>query len=314
MTDKLAVVEQRDVHDRTKYIGSSDIAAIIGISPWRTAVDVWLEKRGEVEESFDAEREKRLRRGNRLEPIVIEMFQEEKGVFVEDRNTRWNHPEYSFLSAQIDFEYRTEDGDGGVGNGETKTVDPRAAYAWGPDGSQEIPDYYLAQVMFGLAVTGRKQATVAALIGDDLRCYVFERDDELCDELIRKAVQFWDVNVTMGISPAIQTKDDASKLIRRFSGLTFEAGDSLLCDVIDLRRAKAEAKAAADKVSQLEIEIQRSILVAAEAFGQKDEPMTKVTVMDGGRELLSWSLQKRAGYEVKPTEFMVMRLKGGKNE
>lgn len=299
--------------DRTKYIGSSDIASIIGISPWRSALDVWLEKRGEAEESTDPARERRLKRGIRLEPIVIEMFQEEKGVFVVDRNTRYSHSEYPFLAAQIDFEYDPDGECSAPCNGETKTVDPRAAYDWGPDGSQEIPDYYAAQVMFGLAVTGRKEATVVALIGDDLRCYVFQRDDELCAELIRKAVEFWDVNVGMGIPPAIQTKDDASKLVKRFSGFTFEVNSELQVWVDHARRAKHDLAISKRLVESAELEIQRCIVAAAQVHGITDESPDKFTVLQDGKPLLTWNVQRRKGYVVKDAEFRVLRLKGEKN-
>jgi predicted phage-related endonuclease len=33
---------------RRKGIGGSDVSAILGINPWKTAMDVWLEKTGEI--------------------------------------------------------------------------------------------------------------------------------------------------------------------------------------------------------------------------------------------------------------------------
>ena len=305
-------LEKREAatEDRTKFIGGSDIAAILGISPWRTAVDVWLEKRGELEESFDAEREKRLKRGHRLEPIVIEMFQEERTVFIAERNLRFVHPRYPFLAAQIDFEYSEGDG---LCNGEAKTVDPRHAYDWGPDGSQEVPAHYAAQVMFGLAVTGRARATIAALIGDDLRCYTFERDAELCGELVRRAVEFWNNHVLAGIAPAIQTKEDASRLVRKFAGLSFEATEALAAETAYLRTLKAEMAALKEKCDAAEVEIQRQIVAAAEVHGAQGEAADKFTVLHEGSPILTWNLQKRKGYTVEPCEFRVLRLKGEKN-
>ena len=32
--------------ERSKYLGGSDLGAILGLSKYRTAVDVWLEKTG----------------------------------------------------------------------------------------------------------------------------------------------------------------------------------------------------------------------------------------------------------------------------
>jgi len=92
--------------------------------------------------------------------------------------------------------------------------------------------------MFGLAITGREQATIAALIGDDLRCYIFERDEELCAELIHKAFDFWNNHVIPKVPPPAQTKEDTSHMIKRFSGFTVEATDGLLDSVASLPASK----------------------------------------------------------------------------
>ena len=42
------LINQDFTHDRTKYLGGSDIGAILGLSKYRTPVDVWLEKTGRV--------------------------------------------------------------------------------------------------------------------------------------------------------------------------------------------------------------------------------------------------------------------------
>ena len=299
------------MEDRSQFIGSSDIAAILGISPWRTAYDVWLEKTGQqLDEPPDPERERRLKRGQRLEPIVIEMLQEERDVWVIERNIRFSHPEYSFLAAQIDYEYAIGGEVSYAGNGETKTVDPRSAHQWGPDGSDEVPEYYLAQVMFGLAITGREQATIAALIGDDLRCYIFERDEELCAELIHKAFDFWNNHVIPKVPPPAQTKEDTSHMIKRFSGFTVEATDGLLDSVASLRLANKQLKEWKERKEDLELEIQKVLLIAAETFGNSAEAPPKITVLANGKSLLTWVEQSRAGYTAQPTTFRVMRISG----
>ena len=67
--------------DRRKYIGSSDVAAILGISPWRTALDVYLDKtQPPVEEKLDPGRARAMTRGKRMEPYVIDLLAEETGL------------------------------------------------------------------------------------------------------------------------------------------------------------------------------------------------------------------------------------------
>src|SRR5687768_6275354 len=110
--------------DRTTFIGGSDIAAIHGLSKWKTAFQLYQEKIGEYVEESNPERDKRLNRGKRWEPIVVEMLLDEliaRGHEVEviGRNCRYTDPEYPFLQAEIDLELLI---DGEEVNGEMKTV------------------------------------------------------------------------------------------------------------------------------------------------------------------------------------------------
>lgn len=301
--------------DRSTFLGGSDISAVLGISPWATAVDVWEEKTA-IDAGYpgaiDPERARRLRRGQRLEPLIIEMAQEELDLFVIARNCRIHHGEYRYLSAQIDFIYTDDETDQEhYYNGECKSVDPRAAGEWGESGSQDVPTYCLAQVMWGLAITGRREAMILALIGDDLRWYKFERDEELCAALIEKGVEFWTKHVIARVPPPITTKDDASKLIRRFQGFCFEAPEELQTMAFELMAAKRTAKNVADEVKDREVSLLQRICNAAETLGDGTAP-DKIGVTANGRMLLTWNLQKRAGYSVGPAEFRVLRLKGDK--
>ena len=60
--------------DRSTYLGGSDVAAILGISPWRTPLDVYLDKIQPRKEETDPSRLKVLNRGKRMEPYVIDLL------------------------------------------------------------------------------------------------------------------------------------------------------------------------------------------------------------------------------------------------
>ena len=158
--------------DRTTYIGGSDVASILGVSPWKSAFALYLEKTGaSVEEETPADKAKIFRRGKRWEPIVVEMLVDElreRGHEVElvAQNQRYADPTFPFLAAEIDLELLI---DGEPTNGEAKTVIPFAAKFWGEEETDEIPIYYAAQVMHGLMIQPRRRAVVAALTGFDDR-------------------------------------------------------------------------------------------------------------------------------------------------
>src|SRR5207237_6149579 len=99
--------------DRRRVIGGSDVAAVMGLSPWETPVELWEEKAGHKPPSteIDLERERRFRRGHKLEPFIREMVMEklqDEGLRVEllAVNQRYQDTEHPFLACEIDFELR----------------------------------------------------------------------------------------------------------------------------------------------------------------------------------------------------------------
>ena len=129
-----------------------------------------------------------------------------------------------------------------VGHGEAKSVGYNRE-GWGPDGSQEVPAYYLAQVLFALACNGLSEATIAAAFSyDELRCYHFTAEPEIQAELVRQAVEFWEKNVLANVPPEAKTIEDSKLMLERFGGFTWEANDraSLLASVIRQYRGEKD--------------------------------------------------------------------------
>ena len=182
--------------ERVKFIGGSDIAAILGISPWKTAVDLWLDKITPPKDSTSTVK----RRGQRLEPYVLDMIREEHGIDVVARNQRYTDPEVPYFAAEIDAETADE-------NIEIKTVHPFKAREWGELETDQLPLHYVAQVQWGLAVRRRQVCRVFALIGDDLRPYVVERDDETIAALRERAADFWERFVLPKVRPPLDFAD-----------------------------------------------------------------------------------------------------------
>ncbi|MBA3756083.1 MAG: YqaJ viral recombinase family protein, partial [Nitrosomonas sp.] len=209
MSAQLQRIEEQQP-DRTKYIGGSDTAAIIGVSPWKSAFMLYQEKTGEYREEVTPAKQKIFNRGKRWEPIVIEMLMDEledrgHDVTIIGRNNRYKDPEYDFLAAEIDLELVV---DGKIINGKMKTVHPFAAKDWGEEGTDEIPIYYTSQVLHGQMVTQKDQTIVAALIGaDDLRVHFVNRDEEMIQIIRAKEIEFWH-RIQNRESPEPTTADD----------------------------------------------------------------------------------------------------------
>ncbi len=198
---------------RQKYIGGSDVAAILGVSPYKNAVDLWLDKITPPRE--DGRNWQAKARGTRMEPYIVDMIREEHGITATRRGERYIDKELPFLASEIDFEYI--DGAGVVQNGEIKTVHPFKKKEWGEELTDSLPLHYVAQVQHGLGVTGRQVCKVFALIGDELKPYVVERDDELIEAMRARCSTFWNDYVIPKVQPPLdfQQPDSALETLKR---------------------------------------------------------------------------------------------------
>src|SRR5687768_2620585 len=197
--------------DRTTFIGGSDVAAILGISPWKSPVDLWLDKTTPRPE--DGQNMAAKRRGSRLEPYIRDMITEEYGLKIVRVNQRYVDAEFPFLGCEIDAETETE-------NIEIKTVHPFKAKEWGEHETDQLPLHYIAQAQHGLGITGKTVCRFFALIGDDLKPYFVERDDETIEAMRSRCIAFWHNHVLTGIPPELDYdhKDVLETLARMYPG------------------------------------------------------------------------------------------------
>ena len=207
--DQMEVKEQR-----RKFIGGSDIAAVLGISPWKTTVDLWLDKTTPPMPEQDGKPARRVKtRGHRLEPYIIDMIEEEHELKITARNQRYIDPEVPFFACEIDAETQLVSMDGDTPslpiteNVEIKTVHPFKTKEWGEQDSDALPLHYLAQTQWQMGVTRRDRTHVFALIGDELKRYIVERDAVTIDAMRRRAEAFWMDYVVPGIRPPIDYTD-----------------------------------------------------------------------------------------------------------
>lgn len=167
--------------DRHLYLGSSDAAPAMNLSPWRSAVELWLEKR---RRAAPIEETAAMRWGKLLEPLLRQEYADLTGRRVRVPPERIPHPELSFIAAHPDG--ITED----RRLLELKTA--RTSEGWGEPGSDEIPEYYTIQVQHLLMVAQLPVADVAVLFGgSDFQLYEVPADRELQDGILEAEVAFW---------------------------------------------------------------------------------------------------------------------------
>ena len=232
------------LEERRTGIGGSDVAGILGVSKWSSPMDVYLSKIGQADELAESPA---MRWGTLLEAAIRDEFARVMGVEVQQCGMIRSelHP---FMIANVD---------GLVGDSEIlecKTA--RSADGWGEAGTNEIPVYYITQVMHYLAVTGRELAHVAVLIaGSDFRTYVVERDEAFIEDLIEAERAFWFDHVIPRIPPDPVNAEDAKKIWPQDCGMSLEVDEPVKVKVSLLKEAKLDLKAAEERVAFFEDEI-----------------------------------------------------------
>lgn len=237
--------------ERRSGIGGSDIAAILGLSPWKTAVDVWLDKTGQREDDTVGDAEA-VRWGVLLEWVVAQEYAGRTEHNVQRVKRILRHPSHEWAIGNIDraivapgSRVRVAD-DGGTLLGadgllEVKTASAYKAGEWGRDGDDDaVPLHYQAQCMWYLGITGQPWCDVAALIGGQrLVIRRIHRDDETIAAMLERADDFWHRHVLGGQAPEPATARDVETLFRSDNGEALEADDELLAAYNRARSAKA---------------------------------------------------------------------------
>ncbi len=196
---------------RRNGIGSSDASAAVGLNPYKSQLALWMEKTGrdDLFAPIDVNDESTpVYWGTLLEPIVAASYVKRTGNRVRKVNAVLQHPDHSWMLANLDREVV---GVPEVQILECKTAGVQGARLW-KDG---VPEYVVLQVQHQLAVTGKRAADVAVLIGgQELQIHRIKRDDLLIERLIQLEEVFWGY-VQSDVAPPVDGSDSADQALRR---------------------------------------------------------------------------------------------------
>ena len=195
---------------RRSGIGSSDAAAAVGLNPYKSQLELWMEKTGrggalpQVDPNDEASP---MYWGTLLEPIVAAHYTKRTGNRVRKVNAVLQHPQHPWMLANLDREVM---GSPEVAILECKTAGLNGARLW----KEGVPEYVHLQVMHQLAVTGKQAADVAVLIcGQELQVHRIERDEEMIAQLIDLERAFWRY-VELDQQPPADGSDSADMALR----------------------------------------------------------------------------------------------------
>lgn len=292
---------EKQLEARKQGIGGSDAAAVAGVSPWATPLDVWYEKTGQALAQHDEEALERMHFGDVLEPIIADEFVRRNGMVVRRANATLVHPAHPFMLCHLDRRI--------VGGGilECKATGSTV---------EEPVEAHQVQVLHQLAVTGATFGVIAYLCGGNKYVqFSIERDDEAIEALIRIESAFWR-HVQNRTPPAPITLSDVARLYPKDNGAAVVAPDGIAASCYRLAAFKAQAKDVDAQIEAEELAIKAAMGEATTLMGPD------------GRTLATWKTQQARRFDsatfkaerpeeyaayTKETTSRVLRLKTKEN-
>lgn len=203
--------EQREL--RKQGIGASEIAAVLGVDPYKTALDVYLEKTGQVA-AFEGNEFTLW--GNRLQAVIADEYAERMGVDVTPGQTVI-HPQHPWALCTPDYLVGVV---GATPGGprthglECKNRNHFNQKAWGESGTDEVPLEVAAQCLWSMAITGLRKWDVAVLLGGNrLGIYHLDYDAGLAAAMLEQGLAFWRDYVLTRTTPPLDGSESSSRYL-----------------------------------------------------------------------------------------------------
>lgn len=235
---------------RRQGVTGTDIGVLLGLSRWRTPLDVWLWRTpldvwlSKRDDHTPDEPSEPMRWGQRLEPVVRDHYAEQHpDAVVEEVPGMLGHQHEPILRGSLDGLAHDRDGTVVL---EVKTT--RQSWA-----SDYLPDGYLAQALWYLGITGLDVCHVALLAaGQSYSERVVATDPRWFDAAADYALGWWDRHVVAGVMPDPDPVRDAPSLPRLWTpdpAASVELDAGLVAGLRDARARAAAAKTEADELA-----------------------------------------------------------------
>jgi putative phage-type endonuclease len=283
----MAIYEQAESYavSRAGGIGGTDAAAILGLSPYKTPIEIYEAKINP--ESVPELDKECLLWGTLLEPIVRERYGLKYGV---DITAPADLPHVFPLSKPWkdstlvigDEPWKLGAFDGWI-NDEREGYEGKCASRrsgdWGPEDGDDVPAHYRIQVAWYTHVADARGWNIGTLFsGNTLERFHIPRDPELEKNMVEVARDFWNENVLKQIPPKIdETVAYGKYLARRFSLPTGKVLTAPSQEIIDAATELHDAQAAAKSAESREQFAKNQLMAALADADGAITPLGKVS-------------------------------------
>lgn len=199
-----AISHEEWVELRKRSIGGSDAGTIMGMNPYSSLVTLYADKMGLSKPRGDNEA---MRQGRDLEAYVAERYMEITGNKVQNDNFMYHHPDYPFITANIDR--RIVGQNAGL---ECKTMSAFNGYDL--EGNV-IPPSYFCQCQHYMEVMGFDFMDLCILVFQKPP-YIFhiERNEEFIEQMLQAEIDFWKNYIENGEMPAVDGSEPSLETLK----------------------------------------------------------------------------------------------------
>lgn len=259
---------------RKNGLGGTDVAAIMGLSPYKTPYELWLEKTGVIEPQTILT-EDRLRLRHAHEETIAREYAFRNNCKLRRVNKTLYHKKYSFMLCHLDR----------IVLGAHKILECKSSSAFmkqhfGDAGTDQIFPHYVIQVQHQMAITGFDLTDVAALIDiDDYREYPIQRDNDIIKVIEDACDKFWNFYVKEKVPPDLTCINDYKLAYPINNGTFVQATNDIVKSLDEMSRTKWEMRSQEIHYNE---ELERVFAFIGEADGIKD----------GDKILATWRADK----------------------
>jgi putative phage-type endonuclease len=278
---------------RRTGLGASEIAMVLGESPYGSALELYARKTGRQDDDLLADNEA-VYWGRKAEPLIIEAYAERTGRGTRRAGKLLRSSVHPWAMCTLDAETWEASNDTRPWPFEVKNVSVFKAGDW-VDGP---PIHFYYQVQHQLLVTGEEKGTIAALLGGNRMVWAdVPRDEVTIRKIVYQGERFWD-RVMRRDLPAPDGTESSRRALQALypqgSGTVVLPGATL--EIVDrLEWLKVEQKRLSDERDEIENTLRAGIGGA------------ELGVLTDGRSV-SWKLQHRKESVTPASSFRVLRL------
>ena len=214
-----------NVKERQKGIGGSDVAAIMGLNPWATPLDVYYSKIVPIKEIDDKAKVDRLRAGQIAEEFIIKRYEEMENCKVKTDVGVLVHRNYEFMRGNVD----------GIREDQNVVVECKTVGGFPDQWQGKIPLYYKTQCAHYAMLTNCERVDLAAAFDRWMfKIFVYERDYPFEKEILQKCIDFWMNHVLKKVPPKSMTLKDFAKVSYQHNSVC--TADNAILNVVESYR------------------------------------------------------------------------------